>query len=154
MNPTLKKHLDAINSGAVTKTNIIGLRKAFNANARLTRGYGAGCTSPKVTPGDIGDLRRAITLIEPFVRGELHDSGLKVLQDPRYRKRFNLAQSRVVERVTVFKFVGLHQIDDCHATPIYKAVSPFGSVNFYVIPWQSALAYGLQSGPQIIGDYF
>lgn len=70
MNATLKKHLDAIKSGAITKTNIIGLRKAFNANARLSRGYSLGVTSPRVTIDDIGELRRAITMHEPRVSRE------------------------------------------------------------------------------------
>lgn len=154
MNATLKKHLDAIKSGAITKTNIIGLRKAFNANARLSRGYSLGVTSPRVTIDDIGELRRAITMHEPRVSRELDASGRKVLQDRRYRKHWTESQARIIATLDHFRFVGFHEIDRAHYVPIYKAIAPGGSFNFIVIPWQTAYAFGLQSGPQVIGSFY
>ncbi len=81
MNATLKKHLEAIKSGTITKTNIIGLRKAFNTNARLIRGYSCSITSPRVTINDVAEINQAIALNEPRVSRELDASGRKVLQD-------------------------------------------------------------------------
>lgn len=154
MNATLKKHLDAIKSGAITKTNIIGLRKAFNANARLARGYSLGVTSPRVTLDDIGEIRRAITMHEPRVSRELDASGRKVLQDRRYRNRWTVGQARIISEIEFFRFVGFRDIGDIHHVPIFKAISKWGNINFIVIPWQTAFVLGEISGPQIIGDYF
>lgn len=154
MNATLKKHLDAIKSGAITKTNIIGLRKAFNAHARLARGYSLGITSPRVSDEDLGDLRRAITMHEPRVSRELDASGRKVLQDRRYHNRWTKGQAAVIRDIEFFRFVGFRDVERGHFVPIYKAISKWGNINFIVVPWQTALALGEISGPQIIGDYF
>jgi hypothetical protein len=81
MRKTLKKHLDAIKSGSVTKTNIIGLRKAFNTNARFTRRIECGRTSPHVAPDDIAEIRRAITMHEPRVSRDLDASGPQIIGD-------------------------------------------------------------------------
>lgn len=154
MTPTLKKHLDAIKSGAITKTNIIGLRKAFNTNARLIRGYSCGRTSPQVTINDIVEINQAISLNEPRVSRELDASGRKVLQDRRYRKHWTESQARIIATLDHFRFVGFHEIDRAHYVPIYKAIASGGSFNFIVIPWQTAYVMGLQSGPQVIGSFY
>jgi len=154
MSPTLKKHLAAIQSGAITKTNVIGLRKAYNAHARQAAGWSIGLTSPRVTGEDIGEIRRAITMHEPRVSRELDASGRKVLQDPRYRKRWTVGQARIISEIEFFRFVGFRDIDVGHYVPIYKVVSMWGNINFIVIPWQTAYYLGEISGPQIIGDYF
>ena len=155
MNATLKKHLDAIKGGSITKTNIIGLRKAFNAHARLARGYSLSITSPRVTGDNISEIRRAISMHEPRVSRELDVSGRKVLQDPRYRKRWTVGQARIIKEIEFFRFVGFRDIDGGgHFVPIYKAISMWGNINFIVIPWQTAYYLGEISGPQIIGDYF
>jgi hypothetical protein len=154
MNATLKKHLEAIKSGAITKTNVIGLRKAFNTNARLIRGYSCGVTSPRVTVNDVAEINQAIALNEPRVSRELDASGRKVLQDRRYRKHWTESQARIIATLDHFRFVGFHEIDRAHFVPIYKAIAPGGSFNFIVIPWQTAYAFGLQSGPQVIGSFY
>lgn len=153
MNATLKKHLDAIKSGAITKTNIIGLRKAFNTNARLIWGYSCGVTSPRVKVNDIAEINKAISLNEPRVSRELDASGRKVLQDRRYRKHWTESQARIIATLDHFRFVGFREISAMHFVPVYKAIASGGSFNFIVIPWQTAYAMGLQSGPQVIGNY-
>jgi len=50
---TFQKHIDAIASGSVTKTNIIGLRKALNAEGRRRAGLSVSMTCPKVSGDDI-----------------------------------------------------------------------------------------------------
>ena len=141
MTPTLKKHLHAIKSGAITKTNVIGLRKAFNTYAR-------------VTINDIVEINQAISLNEPRVSRELDASGRKVLQDRRYRKHWTESQARIIATLDHFRFVGFHEIDRAHYVPIYKAIASGGSFNFIVIPWQTAYVMGLQSGPQVIGSFY
>jgi len=154
MNATLKKHLEAIKSGAITKTNIIGLRKAFNAFDRQVRGWSTGVTSPHVTADDIAEISQAIALNEPRVSRELDASGRKVLQDRRYRKHWTESQARIIATLDHFRFVGFHEIDRAHYVPIYKAIASGGSFNFIVIPWQTAYVMGLQSGPQVIGSFY
>ncbi|TXH49163.1 MAG: hypothetical protein E6Q97_23240 [Desulfurellales bacterium] len=154
MNATLKKHLEAIKSGAITKTNVIGLRKAVNTFAKQSRGWSTGCTSPIVSRKDLLEINQAIALNEPRVSRELDASGRKVLQDRRYRKHWTESQARIIATLDHFRFVGFHEIDRAHFVPIYKAIAPGGSFNFIVIPWQTAYAFGLQSGPQVIGSFY
>lgn len=150
MTPTLKKHLAAIQSGLVTKSNIIGIRKAINTDARLRHGYSTGVTSPKVDANDAIEIERAIGEFRPFVDDALKASGLRVLQDRRYRKRWNAAQAKVIENIKSFRLVNFWGIDGAHIVPIYEAISHFGSFQFFVIPWQTAYALGELSGPQLV----
>src|SRR3954470_14334187 len=86
---TAERHFNAIADGRVTKSNVIGIRKAINHVERLRAGYSGNRSS--VTPDQAAWLERALADREPHVVGELHESGLKLLRSPRYRKRWNEA---------------------------------------------------------------
>lgn len=79
------RHMAAIASGNVTKTNVIGLRKAVNHVERLAKGWsGNRCAA---TPSEVAAALEALGAKTPIVRGELHASGVRLLTDRRYRKR-------------------------------------------------------------------
>jgi len=44
---TFRKHMAAIEGGTVTKTEVIGLRKALNADERRRLGYSVSATAPR-----------------------------------------------------------------------------------------------------------
>jgi hypothetical protein len=157
MSPTIKKHLAAIEAGQVTKSNVIGIRKALNAAERARYGYGNGATSPRVDPqgNDTSELLRAIRRHEPEVTGALHESGLKVLRSPRWRKRWTEREAAIIERLYRFSLVRFDFIgrDGLHAVPVYRAIASTGqSFLFRNIPWQSALYMHEESGPVAVGE--
>lgn len=82
---TFEKHLAAIRSGEITKSNVIGIRKALNEYDR--GGYSRSSTAPQWTLEQVNAIEAAIDLHKPLVTGELHNSGMALLQSPRYRKR-------------------------------------------------------------------
>lgn len=43
---TFQKHLAAVQSGTVAKSNVIGIRKAYNAGSRAADGLSNGITAP------------------------------------------------------------------------------------------------------------
>ena len=92
-NRTFAKHMAAIQSGKVTGSNIIGLRKAFNADAQ--RPY-HGITSPKIGPAHIDAYYQAIITHKPNVTGDWLESGIDQLQSKRYAKRWNARQAAII----------------------------------------------------------
>lgn len=134
------KHITAIGSGVVSKTNIIGLRKAFNANIRRQRGLSTSTTAPQMTATELDLVQRLLKELEPKVTGSLHASGLKLLRSKRCAK--TVAGLPAVKQ---FRLVGFDYIDDFHVTPVYRAVGKAGSYTFRNIPWQSG-----GKGPEII----
>ena len=144
---TFQKHIDAIAAGEVTKTNIIGLRKALNAMGRRRRGFSTSATSPKATDNDINLALTMIYRDRPKVTGELHDSGIKLLQSKRYAKR--LAEyADVIAWPSHFELCGFDQLGRYgdHSVPIYRLVGQNGgSFRFRNIPWQSG-----GNGPEIV----
>lgn len=152
-----QRHLAAIKSGEVTKTNIIGIRKALNHVARLeARLSGNRCS---VTPAEAREIESAIAAHRPRVVGELHDSGLKLLRSPRYRKRLESVRPGI-DALESFRLVGFEFIDSLHVTPIYAAwahVPPvkgrdpfppgatYEAFKFRNVAWQSG-----GNGPEII----
>lgn len=149
---TVRRHLDAIAERMVSKTNVIGLRKLYATEWRTRRGYSVGPTASAVTLDDIRVLSRALLDAQPVVFGELHDSGLRVLQSSRYRKRFTATQLDIIGSIECFRLVRFDDVDRGHFIPVYRACAPGRSFLFRVIPWQSANAYGLESGPTVIHD--
>jgi hypothetical protein len=146
----LSRHHAAITMGNVTKTNVIGLRKLFNAAARLEAGHDA---RENVNGAQIAVLRDALALHEPWVAGELVASGLKLLSSPRWRKRFNDAEQAVIADLDGFKLVRFDWIDSLHVTPVYRACGRNGgSFLFRNLPWQM-VAYmereDMPSGPEV-----
>lgn len=152
MSPTAKKHFDAINGGAVTKTNVIGIRKALNHVERLRAGWSGNRSN--VTPEEADAIEYALRLHEPHVTGALHESGLKLLRSPRWRKRFNERQHGIISRLDHFKLVRFDRLGrSCTTVPVYRAVDVTGqSFLFRNVPWQSAMHTGEPSGPIDMGD--
>lgn len=143
---TFERHLAAINSGSITKTTVIGLRKALNAKARRERGYSVSRSAPNIANLEAAKLFEALASKEPVVTGDLHASGLKVLQNPRYKKRLaNVAN--IVANIKEFRLVTFHETKHVSlgATPVYRAVAPCGSFLFKNVPWQSG-----GNGPEIV----
>lgn len=140
-------HMAAIQSGQITKTNVIGLRKILNANARRVRGYSVSSTCPKYTPAEVEALERALARRKPRVVGRLHETGLKLLQSKRYRKRL-APVAAIVAKLDSFRLVGFDMIDhDMHAIPIYEARAGRKAFVFRNVPWQAG-----GNGPEIITE--
>ena len=147
---TFERHATAIRSGKVTKTNVIGIRKAINHAWRLANGYdGNRCN---VSEGEADTLESLLKECEPIVTGDLVLGGLAILQSKRWRKRFeNVAD--IAADVDVFKLVRFDRIgrDGSHCTPVYRVVGCNGdSFLFRNIPWQTALYSGDESGPVVL----
>lgn len=154
MHKTIEAHLSAIRAGEITKTNVIGIRKALNAALRNNLGFSNGRTSPKVTQREAIALETALESVEPHAVGELHESGLKVLRNRRYKSRWNERQQGIIDRLHHFSLVRFDYIGDrgYQTTPVYRAVDATGqSFLFRNIPWQTAFALGEESGPKIVG---
>lgn len=145
---SFKAHIDAIAQGAVTKTNVIGIRKALNANTRRENGWSTSQTCPKA---DHHQIEHAIDLLaerEPVVVGELHTTGMKQLRDRRYRGKLKDVLP-IIDDLQHFKLVGyeMNGHNGEQATPIYRAVDSRGrSFKFINVPWQSG-----GNGPEIVG---
>lgn len=142
----MARHMCAIACGAVTKTNVIGLRKACNHVARLRKGWsGNRCAA---TPEEVEGAMRVLAACPPMVRGDLHAGGVKLLNDRRYAKRLAPVADKI-EGLCGFQLVGFHEYADCNFAPVYKAYGYSGDFTFYNVPWQAALAHGIESGPHI-----
>lgn len=143
----MSRHLEAIESGMVTKTNVIGLRKALNHVARLRRGWSGN--NSKATAQDVQQALEALERCVPIVRGELHASGVRLITSPRYRKRLACVAGQIAA-LQGFSLVGFEEYHDCQHVPVYRAWGSGGTFDFYNVPWQAAMAYGLESGPVIL----
>ena len=137
-------HLEAIKAGTVTKSNVIGLRKAMNANARRLARLSTSRTCPRLTDSELATIERAIAQHEPRVEGELHDSGLARLRDKRYAKRLEPVAD-IIAGLESFHLVAFDWIDDLHATPVYRARGNGRSFLFRNVAWQSG-----GDGPEIV----
>lgn len=141
---TWEKHLAAIEAGRVTKSNVIGIRKAINARWRTERGYSGSRTAPDWTAFQIAHVERLLDEKEPAVVGDLHDSGVKLLRSRRWRSRFNEAQLAIIHAPHVlFSLVRFDRIGHggSHCVPVYRITAFAGNFLFRNIPWQSAV-YG------------
>lgn len=149
-----EKHMAAIRSGELTKHNITGIRKALNASSRRGCGYSVSATAPNITTQEAIALETALETTEPHVVGELHESGLKVLRNRRYAKRWTERQQGIIDRLHHFSLVRFDYIGrgGFHCVPVYRAVDATGqSFHFRNIPWQSAFSLGEESGPVVVG---
>lgn len=141
----------AIEAGTVTKTNVIGIRKAINHVERLRAGWSGNRSN--VTPEEADTLEEALRRHEPRVVGELHESGLKLLRSPRWRKRWNERQAAIIEHLDRFALVRFDRIGQTNAVPVYRAISnDRGSFLFRNVPWQTANYTGEPSGPIDMGE--
>jgi hypothetical protein len=148
---TFQRHMAALQAGQVTKTNVIGLRKAINAH-EIYNGRGTA-----VTFNELDALETQLSNRSPDVTGELHESGLKVLRSPRYAKRWSEAQRAIIDRLEKFQLVRFDRIGSnrrWQAVPVYRAVASTGqSFCFRNIPWQTAYYMGEESGPVAVEEY-
>jgi hypothetical protein len=144
---TTEKHLAAIRAGTVTKSNVIGIRKAFNAFERERAGYSGSMTAPRMTADTYSAIEQALERGPfPRVAGELHDSGLKVLRNPRYAKRWNERQARIIAGLDHFELARFDWLDGTHCVPVYRAVASDGEAfAFRNVAWQSG-----GDGPEIV----
>jgi hypothetical protein len=151
MNKTYKKHMAAISNGIVDRENIIGIRKGINACVRRAAGWSIGCTAPKWTFEEWDNLEAAIAQHRPRVVGELHTSGLAILNSPRYAKRLQWQQS-FIARIDHFRLCEFARIGakGQNCVPVYEACDAADNVmfRFQVVPWQSG-----GDGPEIVRGY-
>ena len=145
MQTTMQKHLAAIQAGEVTKTNVIGIRKALNHVDRMSRGRPGNCSS--ATPAETDAVMSAIWETQPRVTGDLHESGLEVLRSPRYRKRLASVQP-VIDALESFHLVDYDEVAGGYYVPVYEARSPGGSFTFRNVPWQSG-----GDGPEVLNGW-
>lgn len=139
-------HMADITSGTVTKTNVIGLRKILNADARRQHGWGTSSTCPKYTHDEAVALERALSRCKPVVTGELHETGLALLRSPRYKKRL-AGVKPIIDALDSFRLVRFDRIGrhDAYAVPVYEARAGSKSFVFRNIPWQSG-----GNGPELV----
>ena len=142
-------HLADIRNGSVDRSNIRGIRMALNAAWRIDRGYSTSATTRHTAPL-ADEMLQAIHTHQPRVIGALHDSGLNVLRAPRWRKRFSDSQRATIAGDRLhFALVDWIDVHRGAFVPVYEARSTAGAFRFSNIPWQTASAYGLESGPQV-----
>jgi hypothetical protein len=152
MKKTAQKHLNAIRSGFVDRSNVIGLRKLINASERKAAGYSVSVTACAVDWHDLDLIEDALADCKPIVTGALHDSGLALLRSPRYAKRLHYQQG-FIARIHAFRLVRFDRIDAYNrvTVPVYRCEDATGShlFTFRNIPWQSG-----GNGPEIQGRHF
>lgn len=150
---TFKKHLTAILAGEVTKSNVIGLKKATSAFERKSAGYSVSSTAPDWSVAEMQQVARALKANQPAVTGELHETGLKQLRDRRYASQWSEKQQGIIDRLDHFKLIGIISVGRRSYAAVFKAVDVTGqSFCFYNIPWQTAQAEGLLGGPHVIQE--
>lgn len=150
MHATAKRHLEAINRGFVTRSTVIGLRKAFNAYERNRLGWSIGATAPLWSRPDLDAVAEAIEQAQPPVAKDdpLHAGGLAVLRNPKYEKRWTPAQRQIIGDLDRFELVRMDYFDHVHTVPVFRAVASWGgSFLFRNIPWQSG-----GNGPEIVEE--
>ena len=150
-NASFEKHLEAIKSGHVDRSNIIGMRKGLNAYERAYRGYSIGRTSGVPSEGQVKRLEEYLGLALPIVVGDLEATGKALLKSKRYAKQL-APYADIVADVQHFKFCGFDYIgrDGDKVTPVYRAFDSRGSsFPFRNIPWQSG-----GRGPEIVSSNY
>ena len=145
---SVARHMAAVTAGTVEKTNVIGIRKAINAMEQ-------GRDVPAAMVDAIFELEQALVERQPTVTGTLHETGLKVLRNPRYAKRWNEHQAAIIAGLHDFKLVRFDRVNPrrWQSVPVYRATDALGrSFLFRNIPWQSAYFLGLDDGPRVVSE--
>ena len=157
-----QNHLDAIERGKVERGNVIGLRKLINASERKARGWPTGATSAAISLDDLGTIESALARCCPVAVGELHEGGLAVLRNPKYKNQLaDYADS--IAAIDHFRLVRFDRLgtNGVHSVPVYQVwgkIPPKGDAldggtylafTFRNIPWQSG-----GNGPEIEGKDF
>lgn len=140
-----KRHVRAICQEQFSRSNLIGVRKMLNANARRGQRLSVGSTAPNVRPEEVEQLLDAIRVWQPRVTGELDEGGRKLLRSRRHAKRLAPVLP-IIETLDHFRLIGFEWVDSLHCVPVYRAVSTSGdSFKFRNVPWQSG-----GEGPEIL----
>lgn len=145
---SIARHLAAVQSGKVDKTNIIGIRKAINELERARDN-----TAEMIDV--VFELEQAIVEQRPTVAGALHESGLKVLRNQRYAKRWTARQQLTIANLDHFELIRFDRLGANwrYSVPVYRVVSRSGgSFAFRNIPWQTAWTAGLDDGPRVVAE--
>lgn len=157
-----EKHLAAIESGKIERGNVIGLRKLINASERKARRWSIGVTAAAVSLDDLDTIESAIARCRPVAVGELHEGGLAVLRNPKYKNRLaDYAES--IAAIDHFRLVRFDRLgsNGVHSVPVFQVwakIPPKGDAldggtylafTFRNIPWQSG-----GNGPEIEGKDF
>lgn len=137
MNATFQRHLDAIGRGEVTKTNVIGIRKAINAAERREHGYSVSSTCPRVTAQEVEALQSALRAVAPVVVGELHETGVVLLRNPRFKRDLAAVADLIEDGPIQFRLIGFSD-----GSPYYLVECRRGSFRFQHFPWQRAYGGG------------
>lgn len=154
MQTMVEKHLAAINSGLVTKTNVIGLRKLINGLERMNAGWSVSpAFARSVDEFCALDVEEILELRKPHVGGELKDTGIDLLRSKRYRKRLERVQP-IIGNIRSFQLVRFDRIGRRgeYAVPVYRCNAwdnLDGFFDFRNIPWQSG-----GKGPEIWNTRF
>lgn len=143
----MANHLADIESGNVTKTNLIGLRKALGAEYKAT--HWGWNNRLKLQGEALREAMAALHTRKPLVRGELHESGVRLVTSPRWRKRFADVQ-HVIDTLHGFRLSHFEDMGRGHFVPVFQAVGESGSFYFRNPPWQLAMVLGIESGPEVI----
>lgn len=144
---SIARHLAAVKSGRIEKTNVIGIRKAINELER-------NAYNPPEEIDALFELECAIKECRPVVTGALHDSGLKVLRNPRYTKRWNDAQREVIGNACEFRLIRFDRMGlrGRYSVPVYQVSNGFHAFAFRNIPWQTAYFGGFDDGPRVVPE--
>jgi hypothetical protein len=141
MTKAIANHRAAILSGQVTKTNIIGIRKLFNAaEMRYLRRE-----APLPNESELWDLNDLLVEHCPCVVGEWLESGKVQLRNPRYKRRWNERQAAVIADIAEIRLIGYEQRGGNFFAQ-YRCVGGNGdSFDYMNVAWQSG-----GDGPEII----
>lgn len=148
-----QRHIDAISSRMVRKTNVIGMRKALAHVDRIRAGWSGNRSN--ATPEQADRIEQLLHDKRPTVLGELHDSGAKLLRDPRWRKRFSDVQRDIIGKAgdpIRFDLIRFDRVGRGSLVPVYCVTTWRGKFCFRNIPWQTAFYAGLESGPVVVEE--
>lgn len=127
-------HLEQIKSGKVTRSNVIGIRKAYNA---IEMGGYRSITAPKMTSDELSEILTQLDRVRPLCKGELHDMGLKVIRNKRYKNVLPVPG----DEVDHFRLIGFEgfKSGNWKYTPEYSAHDKAGNLLFTFVnrSWQS-----------------
>lgn len=148
----MNKHAKAIEAGEVTRSNVIGLKKAISADNRRRQGWSVSQTAPKLRGVELSKTLGRLTVVQPRVTGELVESGRKALADRRYRSRLKKAGALdiVDSGIAGFRLVDFWTEGDAGPYPVYEAQGCNGrAFAFYHVPWQAAAYLGAPAARSI-----
>lgn len=132
----IQKHIAAIKSGVVTKSNVIGIRKVLNTNYRKAGGWSISTTAPKFTYDEYQELCNALHFTKPVISGGLFESGLRLLTSPRGLRKLSDVSDLINSGIENFRLMEFAEFRHCFY-PVYRAETRKGNFSFYCIPWQS-----------------